>query len=81
MSIKDKLHSLDFFSNLDDEQLDKLSSISALYSYKKDSIICYEKDTNKNILFLINGLAKAYRIDKHNNEVFLYFIHKNNLIS
>jgi CRP/FNR family transcriptional regulator len=81
MSIKTILSSLDFFSSLDEAQLDFLTSISTLNNYSKDYIVHYEKKENNFLLLLLNGLAKAYKIDKHNNEIFLHYIYENSLIS
>jgi len=81
LSIKESITSIDFFSSLNEEQIDILSSISALHSYSKEYIIHYEKKKNDNLLFLTSGLAKAYKIDKHDNEIFLYYIYKSSLLS
>ncbi len=81
MSIQSTLQSIDFFSSLGDANLDLLSSISSVNSYSKDYILHYEKEDSLNLLFLIDGLAKSYKIDKHENEIFLYYIHENNLLS
>jgi len=81
LSIKDTILSIDFFSSLNGEQINLLSEISTVHSYTKDYIVHYEKKENENLLFLTNGLAKAYKIDKHNNEIFLYYIYKNTLLS
>lgn len=81
MSIKSILNSLDFFSTLDEDQLELLASISTLNNYSKDYIVHYEKKESNNLLFLLKGLAKAYKIDKHNNEIFLHYIYENSLIS
>jgi len=81
LSNKDTIHSLDFFSSLDENQVEILNSISSLHSYSKDYIIHYEKKESKHLLFLVNGLAKSFKIDKHENEIFLYHIYKNSLLS
>ncbi|DAB30377.1 MAG TPA: transcriptional regulator [Sulfurimonas sp. UBA12504] len=81
MSVKNVIKSLNSFRTFNDEQLEILSSISSVYSYNKEYILHYEKKENGNLLFLIEGLAKAYKIDKHNNEIFLYYIYKNSLLS
>lgn len=80
-SVKSALASLDFFSSLTDEQTELLSSISHISSFTKDYIVHYEKKQNTSLLFLLSGLAKAYKIDKHNNEIFLHYIYTNSLIS
>lgn len=81
MSIKDTIKSLDFFSSLNEREIDQLSSISTINTYSKDYIVYYEKKESHNLLFLVSGLAKAYKIDKHENEIFLYYIYKNSLLS
>lgn len=79
--ISDIIKSLDFFSSLSDEQVGIVASMSSLKSYKKDSIVHYEKTTLNQLKFLVDGLAKAYKIDKHENEIFLYYIYKNRMLS
>ena len=81
MSIKNTINSLDFFSALDAEQKESLAGISTLHRYNKDYILHYEQKHSNNILFLKSGLAKAYKIDKHDNEIFLYYIYENTLLS
>ncbi|WP_310441788.1 Crp/Fnr family transcriptional regulator [Sulfurimonas sp.] len=72
---------LSFFSSLDSEKLDIVDSISKITTYPKNSILYYENDSSNKIFFLVSGLLKVYKIDKFENEIFLYHIHKNSLIS
>lgn len=72
---------LSFFNSLDNEKLDIIDGISKIIIYPKNSILYYENDTNNKIFFLVSGLLKVYKIDKFENEIFLYHIHKNSLIS
>jgi len=81
LSIKNKIESLDFFKSLNSKEIELLSSISTLHSYKSGYVLFYEKENNNSLLFLINGLVKTYKIDKHSNEIFLYYIYENSLIS
>ena len=81
MSVKNIIRSLKFFSILNDEQVDLLASMCTLQNYSEEYILHYEKKESNKLLFLTKGLAKAYKIDKHDNEIFLYYIHKNSLIS
>lgn len=78
---QDLIKKLSFFSSLNEEQLNIINSISKITSYPKNSILYYENDINDRIFFLISGLLKVYKIDKFENEIFLYHIHKNSLIS
>ncbi len=81
MSIKNIINSLDFFSSLNTKEVELLASISILSTYTNDYILHYEKQESNTLLFLVNGLAKTYKIDKHSNEIFLYYIYENSLIS
>lgn len=82
--MNDKLNlikKLSFFNSLNEEQLKVIDSISKISSYSKNSVLFYENDINNKIFFLISGLIKVYKIDKYENEIFLYYIYKNSLIS
>ena len=81
MSTKDHIRSLDFFSSLNEEQIELLASISTIHNFSKDYILHYEQKHTKYFLFLLNGLAKSYKIDKNDNEIFLYYIYENTLLS
>jgi CRP/FNR family transcriptional regulator len=81
LSVKEIIKSQDFFSTLTDTQVELLSSISTLHNYTKGYVLFYEQKQTNEMFFLTDGLAKAYKIDKHSNEIFLYYIYKNTLIS
>ncbi len=81
MPLKDIIRSQSFFSSLKDQDLEQLASISLLHQYQKDYILYYENVDSPDLLFLCNGLAKAYKIDKHNNEIFLHYIYADSVIS
>lgn len=81
LNIKSTLHALDFFNGLNEQHIEALSAISSLKSYSKNTLLYYENTQNSQLLFLVDGLAKAYKIDKHQNEIFLYHIYKNHIIS
>lgn len=79
MDIKEAITKLNFFSNL--ESIEELVSISSLKNYQSNTLLHYEKSKNSRLLFLVEGLAKAYKLDKYDNEIFLYHIHHNHLVS
>ncbi len=81
MSLKNTLNTLDFFKTLNEDEIDLLCSISTTQSLNADYVLHYEKQQNTSLQFLVDGLAKAYKIDKHSNEIFLYYIYKNSLLS
>lgn len=81
LSIISIIKSLDFFSSLNDKQVNQLANISTINSYNKEYILYYENSKIDSLLFLIDGLAKSYKIDKNKNEIFLFFIQKNSMLS
>lgn len=78
---EEAIRSLSFFEPLDDTQIAQLSKISHIEYHEADYLLHYENSTSSRILFLVSGLAKAYKIDKYDNEVFLYHIHSDSLLS
>ena len=81
MSIKEILESIEFFSSLDAKEIELLSSFCALNTYTSEYVLHYENEQSQNLEFLIRGLARSYKIDKHKNEIFLYYIYENSLIT
>jgi len=81
LKVKEVIESIDFFNTLNEEQMEYLSTISIVRSFSKDTIVHFESDVDYSLQFLVSGLVKIYKIDKFNNEVFLYHIYKNNMIS
>ncbi len=77
----DSIQKLNFFKSLDAKQLREVEEISKVVEYPKKSILYYENDTYDKIFFLVTGVLKVYKIDKFENEIFLYHIHSNSLIS
>ncbi len=81
MFVKEAVEKLDFFKTLNNKQIDNLIDISSVELYNENTILYYEKSETSKIIFLIDGLAKAYKIDKYDNDIFLYYIYKNSLLS
>ncbi len=81
ISITETIKKINLFAHLDNVSLEKLASISYLSKFEKDSILYYESDSVDKILFLITGLIKVYKIDKYDNEIFLYYVYPNSMIS
>jgi CRP/FNR family transcriptional regulator len=81
VSLKEIIKSQDFFSSLDDTEIELLGEIATLHSYSENFILYYENNYTQDLFFLVSGLARAYKIDKHNNEIFLYYIYENSMIS
>jgi len=81
MNIKDAIKSITLFNHLSEEDIDLISSISFITNYEADTILFYESETTDKLLFLVQGLLKVYKVDKYNNEIFLYYIYPNSMIS
>jgi len=81
LSLQEAIGSINFFSSLSESDITQLVSFSTLHSYSKNYIINYEKRETDRLLFLVKGVAKAYKIDKHSNEIFLYYIYNNSMLS
>ena len=70
-NIKAVLQNIELFECLNEEEIDKLASISKIEHYAPNSIVFYENDDLSHIYYLIDGEVKLYKIDKFNNEIFL----------
>jgi CRP/FNR family transcriptional regulator len=81
LQLRDAIKNISLFQNISDEELEIIISISTLMRYEKDSILFYESDFSDQLIFLAEGLLKVYKIDKFNNEIFLYYVYKNSMIS
>ena len=81
MSLQEAIGSIDFFSSLSESDISQIVSFSTLHNYSKNYIINYEKRETNKLLFLVKGVVKAYKIDKHSNEIFLYYIYNNSMLS
>ncbi|NQY21317.1 MAG: Crp/Fnr family transcriptional regulator [Campylobacteraceae bacterium] len=81
MLIKDNIKDIELFSDLNNALIDKLISISSIKRYGKNTILHYEGESSKNILFLLSGFIKIFKVDKFDNEIFLYYVQENSIIS
>ncbi len=81
MSIQDTISNISFFNTLTPDQKNQIASISNISKYNKDTILYYESESKKSMFFLVSGLIKIYKLDKFENEIFLYHIYKNSMIS
>ncbi|QDF29627.1 Crp/Fnr family transcriptional regulator [Halarcobacter anaerophilus] len=78
---KEAIKSISLFSHLEDKELELIASMSELSSYNTDTVLFYETESTDRLLFLVDGLLKVYKIDKYDNEIFLYYVYPNSMIS
>jgi CRP/FNR family transcriptional regulator len=81
LNIQKVIQSIDFFKMLTQEQLEQLCEISSIKRFSKEAILYYETESSSSLMFLVSGLIKVYKVDKFDNEIFLYHIQKNCMIS
>ncbi|MFV0480855.1 MAG: Crp/Fnr family transcriptional regulator, partial [Campylobacteraceae bacterium] len=72
---------LDVFLTLKKDEIYLLLNISTIENFNKNQIIHYENDPINNVYFLLHGKVKAYKVDRFDNEVFLYSLKKPALVS
>lgn len=63
---------IDFFKHLDKEHLASISAKTIFKKYKKGSILFFEGETPKSLIFLIKGQLKLYKTDPKGNEIVLH---------
>lgn len=80
-AVKELIQNISLFSHLDDKELEILNQITTVSKFDKDSILYYETETTDKLLFLVSGQIKVYKVDKYDNEIFLYYIYPNSMIS
>ncbi len=81
MSLKEIIQSQVFFNSLNETEIDLLCKMTTLHCYDENFILYYENSYMQELFFLVSGQARAYKIDKHDNEIFLYYIYENSMIS
>lgn len=75
------IQNLDFFSQMPDAKLELLLSCARVKSYASSEIIRYEEDDVGRVYFLVDGEAKFYKVDRYDNEIFLYTLQSNALLT
>lgn len=76
----DLVSSLPLFDSLQREEIEKIASFCMVRHHKAGDVLFYEKDTKDSIYFIIKGSVKFYKVDRFDNEIFLYKLYSNSLI-
>jgi CRP/FNR family transcriptional regulator len=74
------IKNIPFFNSLDDTLIEQLSKIATLKDYVGSDMLFYEKDSQNEIFYLLEGAIKFYKVDRFDNEIFLYKIISNSII-
>jgi len=75
------LRAVSCFENLEDSELEFLSSFSHKRQFKKGEILFYERDMPKHLILLTEGILKVYKTDVKNNEIVLHRFMSTSLIA
>jgi CRP/FNR family transcriptional regulator len=78
MTLVSKLH---FFADAAPQSLEELERDARLKVYEPSQILAYEEDDLQRVFFLISGEVKFYKVDRFDNEVFLYTLKDEALIT
>ena len=74
------LETIPFFYGLEEEILQRLQECSYLKEYNEGEILYYEKEKSDNLYFVIKGGLKFYKVDRFDNEIFLYQLKENSFV-
>jgi len=75
------LKGLFLFKDLNEEELQEISAFIKIKDYNQKDIIYYENDIKKQLYYLKSGHVKVYKVDRFDNEIFLYDIQSDNMIT
>lgn len=76
----EQLKEISFFKDLKEETLTDLASIASFKEYSDGEILFYEKDIQYEFYYIIKGAVKFYKVDRFDNEIFLYKVDENSII-
>ncbi|MDD5160565.1 MAG: Crp/Fnr family transcriptional regulator [Sulfuricurvum sp.] len=75
------LENLDFFKDCDPQKLSVLYSTAKFKAYNASDILVYEEDDINRVYFLVEGEVKLYKVDRFDNEIFLYTLSNQTLLT
>ena len=76
----EKLKKSPFLGSLSASLIEEISSFCTIKYFVKDEVLYYENDEVDTIYYVLNGSIKFYKVDRFDNEIFLYKLSKNSLI-
>lgn len=79
--MKNRLKTIDMFSKIDEDTLDKIYDITTVDKYEENSIVFYEGDSSKYLHCLLKGVVKLYKTTSNDKEIILKYFHPNELIA
>ncbi|MDR3346376.1 MAG: Crp/Fnr family transcriptional regulator [Campylobacteraceae bacterium] len=76
-----ELKDIKIFQKLGQEDISELAQISKMKKFNAGEIVNYENDNIEKVYFLLEGFIKIYKINRFDNEVFLYTVKGSELIT
>ncbi len=76
----EKLKKSPFLGSLPASLIEEISTFCSVKYFVKDEVLYYENDEVDTIYYILNGSIKFYKVDRFDNEIFLYKLSKNSLI-
>lgn len=61
--------------------MEQIAEYTQLRRYYKGNIVYYEQELKKEIYYLKQGRVRVYKVDRFDNEVFLYNVYSDSLIT
>jgi CRP/FNR family transcriptional regulator len=72
--------SLPIFQSLEKDDIEKIANFSTMKHHRKGDVLFYEKDSKDAVYYIVNGSVKFYKVDRFDNEIFLYKLFSHSLI-
>jgi len=60
--------------------IEEISTFSKMKLFHKGEILFYENDTVDTVYYILSGSLKFYKVDRFDNEIFLYKLSQNSLV-
>jgi len=74
------LDSISLFSGLDESILQQLCTCCKISHHASGETLYYEKEEDPYLHFIVYGGVKFYKVDRYDNEIFLYHLGANTLV-
>ncbi len=76
----DYLKEIPFFKSLDEEIVTELLDSAKVKNFNAMDILFYEREDKEDIYYIVSGSLKFYKVDRFDNEIYLYKLDSHSLI-
>ena len=78
--VLETLQEAPLLNSLSTELIEEISLFCKIKKFAKNEVLFYENDEIETIYYILKGSVKFYKVDRFDNEIFLYKLSKNSLI-